>query len=181
MESTRCQCYNQGTPTSEVCDGIDNNCDGMIDNNDACCSAGQTRPCGPSNNTGICTMGTSLCNNGVFGSCQGAVFPSAEVCGDGLDNDCDGQVDNGCSASACGEGEITSPCICEGSLRGSGYCCSGLYSTEECAQSPWWILIITGIIILIILVILVMYFRSQGKELTWEELRNRYSNKYFPF
>jgi hypothetical protein len=31
-----------------------------------------------------------------YGACIGDVVPSAEACGDGLDNDCDGQVDEGC-------------------------------------------------------------------------------------
>jgi hypothetical protein len=33
-------------------------------------------------------------------TCQPSVTAVAEVCGDGVDNDCNGQVDNGCSTCA---------------------------------------------------------------------------------
>jgi hypothetical protein len=32
-----------------------------------------------------------------WGACEGAVGPSQELCGDGIDNDCDGEVDEGCA------------------------------------------------------------------------------------
>jgi hypothetical protein len=47
---------------------------------------------------GVCAAGVQLCNaSGTsYGACIGDVVPSAETCGDGLDNDCDGLVDEGC-------------------------------------------------------------------------------------
>ena len=33
MSQTKCQCYDGASPTSESCNGIDDNCDGNIDEN----------------------------------------------------------------------------------------------------------------------------------------------------
>jgi hypothetical protein len=37
-----------------------------------------------------------LCAAGVWGRCEGEVRPRAEACGNGVDDDCDGVVDEGC-------------------------------------------------------------------------------------
>ncbi|MBI5550261.1 MAG: hypothetical protein HY911_02050 [Desulfobacterales bacterium] len=75
-----------GAPSTETCDGIDNNCDGTVDNG----IASQGTTCGQ----GACaSTGELAClNGGMSDSCQPGT-PSAEVVGDGVDNDCDGQVD----------------------------------------------------------------------------------------
>jgi MYXO-CTERM domain-containing protein len=82
-------------PVPEICDGEDNNCDTIKDNfSEACYPAAtgcdlKTGVC-----KGVCKIGSSLCTNKVWGPCVGFVGPTAEVC-NGLDDDCDGVIDNG--------------------------------------------------------------------------------------
>jgi hypothetical protein len=89
----------------EACDEKDNDCDDVVDE-DCPCAPGNTHSCYPgpagSEGRGICRAGTQTCDDqGQWGACFGAVVPIAEVCDDGLDNDCDTQYDaddDDCSA-----------------------------------------------------------------------------------
>jgi hypothetical protein len=86
-------------PSSEECgNGLDDDANGSID--DGCaCEAGTTQRCHSDPavaGTGACAWGTQTCGGGEFGEwseCAGAMLPAAEVCTDGVDNDCDGLLD----------------------------------------------------------------------------------------
>jgi hypothetical protein len=71
------------TPSAETCDGQDNNCDGVVDENTV------GLDCFVENEYGSCS-GLSTCEAATAG-CNGEAAQE-EVC-DGLDNDCDGEVD----------------------------------------------------------------------------------------
>lgn len=90
------QCDGHIGPSEEVCDGLDNNCDGSIDEGVANSTAIVCYE-GPNGTmaVGECRAGVRYCADGGFnGPCDGQVLPVEERC-DNLDNDCDGEVDEG--------------------------------------------------------------------------------------
>lgn len=80
-ENQRNVCDGCGPVPSEVCNGNDDDCDGTIDEE-------LVQVCETA-----CENGIETCQDGNWVSCT-AVQPQEEAC-DGADNDCDGQVDEG--------------------------------------------------------------------------------------
>ena len=77
----------------ETCNGVDDDCDGAVDEDWP--TLGE--PCdGPDEDA--CAGGLWVCGD-VDPVCEGDQAPSPEVC-DGVDNDCDGDVDEGCAPTS---------------------------------------------------------------------------------
>ncbi|MBN1283588.1 MAG: hypothetical protein JXA24_07450 [Proteobacteria bacterium] len=73
-----------GEPSREICDGLDNDCDGKVDED-----LGELT-CG----VGACFRRVPACEGGKESQCVPGE-PGPELCGDGVDNDCDGRADEG--------------------------------------------------------------------------------------
>jgi hypothetical protein len=80
-------------PRVEVCNGVDDDCDGAVD------EGLDVLRCG----VGACAREVPSCAAGQPQRCE-AGAPRAEAC-NGVDDDCDGAVDDELAAQACGQGE----------------------------------------------------------------------------
>ena len=83
-------------PADETCNGVDDDCDGIVDNGCDCVD-GTTRSCytGPEGTAGVasCHAGVQTCATGAWGECEGEVVPRTEYC-NGRDDDCNGMTDD---------------------------------------------------------------------------------------
>ena len=102
----------QETCTNGVCTGT--------------CTPGDTHACydgsSGTENIGPCKGGTVTCGaTGTWGACMGEVRPTGEVCGDNIDNNCNGQIDENvdldgdgwttCQGDCCDSTECATPSL----------------------------------------------------------------------
>jgi len=118
-QGTVCNAPPPATDKAESCNGLDDDCDGLSDegcddDKDGYCDAKMLvfsgAPCG---------KGDGDCNDGAP-----AIYPDAPEACDGVDNNCDGLVDDGCDDDKDGYCNISKtiigkPAIC---LKGTGDC-----------------------------------------------------------
>jgi MYXO-CTERM domain-containing protein len=124
-------------PTTELCNGADDDCDASVDENNP--EGGVS--CGESE--GDCVAGTQSCLAGAL-DCVGAVDAVAETC-DGRDNDCDGTPDDGNPGGGGDCGSATGECatgteqcqggqlVCVGALGPTLETCNG--DDDDCDGS----------------------------------------------
>jgi hypothetical protein len=134
-------CSGEVTPSPDLCDGVDRDCDGRADT--GCdCTLGDTRACysGPPGTAGvgICREGLSRClparPGSVWGPCEGEQLPERDLC-DGVDRTCTGLPGVGCACI------LGSERACYGgppATLGVGVCREGRNACMSGAGGPEW-------------------------------------------
>ncbi len=116
-------CRGAVTPSAELCNGVDDDCDGDVDEGNpeagGVCLTGQAGACGPGAWT--CVDGTRIC--------VPSAGASSEVC-NGLDDDCDGLVDEDDTGAPLSRGCYEGPA----GTRDVGVCVGG---TQVCDAGAW--------------------------------------------
>lgn len=107
----------------EACDARDNDCDGEEDENlgDLFCGVG------------ACATTITACLGGVAQSCVSGAPAARETCGNGLDDDCNGIVDEN-PPCECTDGALQFCWTGNPALRGVGACSEG---EQRCADGAW--------------------------------------------
>ena len=118
--------------SNEVCDLEDNDCNGAVDDGLGTTTCGQ----------GICLHTVPNCLDGQVVVCDSMEGAGLEVC-DGLDNDCNGDADEGLGTTTCGLGECEHTIdncvdgvaqICDPLTGSAGDICDGL--DNDCDGVP---------------------------------------------
>jgi hypothetical protein len=107
---------------TEVCNGVDDDCDGQVDEDLG------TTTCG----LGVCEHTVDNCVAGQTQVCDPLQGASDEVCDNGLDDDCDGEVNDGCEYHmACTSSGATGTSVSELTTYGCFLVVGS--GTDECA------------------------------------------------
>ena len=139
-------------------DGIDNDCNGFVDQNDSSCSlfcrGSQPSPCYEGAldtlNQGRCRSGLRAClSEGIWGECQGSILPKKEICNN-EDDDCNGLIDDGLvgcpTTQSCRENDIKpcyhqpNGCLLENAMDSpESFSCLGecRAGTQRCIGNAW--------------------------------------------
>jgi hypothetical protein len=137
----RIVCSNDVGAKPEVCNGVDDDCNGLVDES-LVPPAATCNPPGFAAGAalqGECKPGHFQCRGADGWACVGGVGPSDEIC-DGRDNDCNGQIDDNAD---CGEALtcVAGQCvpICRGNEQpcaADRYCENGACLLRACALKP---------------------------------------------
>lgn len=133
-------CSIQPSASDDCADpGDDADCDGTP--NSGCeCTDGDEQSCGPSEAVGRCMPGVSVCVDGTYQPCAGAVEAGPRDCSSSEDNDCDGTADNTTDGVCRCEPGTTRPCDEHPGLDGNGPCEAGsqtCVAVADGSSSDW--------------------------------------------
>jgi len=155
--STNCE-GGELTNVTEVCNGIDDDCDGSVDEDDVCpAEPGACEPCTLADSCGDgcvwlagdttpsclsaceddqgCLDGET-CTEGLCVPASGRCSDTTEEVCDGVDNDGDGEIDEGaCDLSEDGTCLFSGECA-PGSVCLQGVCATTCTADEDCEDSP---------------------------------------------
>ncbi len=164
-------CVPTGYPSLEICDGQDNDCNDLIDEQDpglvishtpcwdgadqeSALAFADTTTTAKTSSISICLHGHFACEGGAV-VCLGAVYPQQEIC-NGLDDDCDGTMDNNIPGvgdpcgppieqGICHKGKTacnsqTGEYVCPGAIYRAPRACNGMDNDCDGIPDSWQLL-----------------------------------------